>query len=140
MDWQVTTRDFGGITIITSGAHSPSSAVLLESDGMTKLLDQLQKEFDLIIIDGPPLFIEDSLIMAAKVGGILLVIRQGGTITASAHAMLDQLNLLGASVLGVVLNRVPRRILIILMDTTIMTMMKNGRAGEAGRNCLKLRS
>jgi capsular exopolysaccharide synthesis family protein len=108
LDWQVATREFGGITIITSGAHSPSSAVLLESDGMTKLLDQLQKEFDLIIIDGPPLFIEDSLIMAAKVGGILLVIRQGGTITASAHAMLDQLNLLGASVLGVVLNRVPR--------------------------------
>jgi Mrp family chromosome partitioning ATPase len=75
---------------------------------MTKLLDQLQKEFDLIIIDGPPLFIEDSLIMAAKVGGVLLVIRQGGTITASAHAVLDQLSLIGASVLGVALNRVPR--------------------------------
>lgn len=46
--------------------------------------------------------------MASKVGGILLVLRQGATITASAHAMLDQLNLIGATVLGVALNRVPR--------------------------------
>jgi capsular exopolysaccharide synthesis family protein len=108
LDWQEVTRDFGGIAIITSGTHTPASAVLLESEAMTKLLDKLQQQFDLIIMDGPPLFIEDSLIMASKVGGILLVIRQGGTITASAHAMLDQLNLVGASILGVALNRVPR--------------------------------
>jgi len=108
LDWEDVTRDFGGITILTSGAQTSTSAVLLESDGMTKLLDQLEKQFDLIIVDGPPLFVEDSLIMASKVGGILLVVRQGGTITASARAMLDQLNLVGASVLGVALNRVPR--------------------------------
>jgi capsular exopolysaccharide synthesis family protein len=108
LDWQDIIREFGGISILTSGAHTSSSAVLLESDGMMKLLDQLQERFDLIIIDGPPLFMEDSLIMASKVGGILLVLRQGATITASAHAMLDQLNLIGASVLGVALNRVPR--------------------------------
>ena len=108
LDWEDITRDFGGIAIITSGAHTPSSAALLESDGMTKLLGQLQKEFDLIIVDGPPLFMEGSLIIASKVGGILLVLRQGGTITASAHSMLDQLNLIGATVLGVALNRVPR--------------------------------
>jgi capsular exopolysaccharide synthesis family protein len=108
LDWENATRNFGGITILTSGAQTSTSAVLLESDGMTKLLDQLEKQFDLIIVDGPPLFVEDSLIMASKVGGILLVVRQGGTITASARAMLDQLNLIGASVLGVALNRVPR--------------------------------
>jgi len=108
LDWEDVKRDFGGITILTSGAQTSTSAVLLESDGMTKLLDQLEKQFDLIIVDSPPLFVEDSLIMASKVGGILLVVRQGGTITASARAMLDQLNLVGASVLGVALNRVPR--------------------------------
>jgi Mrp family chromosome partitioning ATPase len=93
---------------MTSGPQTPASAVLLESNGMMKLLEQLEKEFDLVIIDGPPLFVEDTQILASKVGGVLLVVRLGATITVSARAMLDQLELIGANVLGVALNRVPR--------------------------------
>jgi receptor protein-tyrosine kinase len=74
---------------------------------MTKLLDQLKKEFDLVILDGPPLFVEDSQILSLKVGGVILVVRLGGTITDDARAMLDQLELMGAHVLGAALNRVP---------------------------------
>jgi capsular exopolysaccharide synthesis family protein len=107
-NWRDVLHDFGGMTIITGGAQTGSSAVLLESAGMTKLLEQLQQEFDLIIIDGPPLFVEDSQILALKVGGIILVVRLGGTITDAARAMLDQLELMGAHVLGAALNRVPR--------------------------------
>jgi Mrp family chromosome partitioning ATPase len=61
-----------------------------------------------IIIDGPPLFIVDSQILASKVGGILLIVRHGSTITAVARAMLRQLNLMEVNVLGAILNRVPR--------------------------------
>jgi capsular exopolysaccharide synthesis family protein len=108
VDWQELLRDFGGIHLMTSGPQTPASAALLESDNMTKLLEQLQNNFDLIIIDGPPLFVEDTQILASKVGGVLLVVRLGGTISVSARAMLDQLQLIGANVLGVALNRVPR--------------------------------
>jgi Mrp family chromosome partitioning ATPase len=38
----------------------------------------------------------------------LLVIRQGNTLTAVARAMINQLNLMDANLLGVVLNRVKR--------------------------------
>jgi Mrp family chromosome partitioning ATPase len=82
--------------------------VLLESDRTTQLLKQLQKEVDVIIIDGPPLLVVDSQILASKAGSILLVVRQGGTSAGVARAMLDQLNLMGANVLGVVVNRVRR--------------------------------
>jgi Mrp family chromosome partitioning ATPase len=61
-----------------------------------------------IIIDAPPLFIVDSQILASRVDGVLLIVRQGSTITAVARAMLKQLNLMDVNVLGVVLNRVPR--------------------------------
>jgi len=74
---------------------------------MTQLLRALSKKGDLIIIDGPPLFIEDSQILASKTSGTLLVFRQGSTINAKARAMLDQLKLIEANVLGIVLNRVP---------------------------------
>ena len=107
LDWQDVAHDINGITLITSGTPSESSAALLESEKMTQLLKQIQKEVDVVIIDGSPLFAVDSQILASKTGGILLVVRQGGTITAIAHAMLDQLKLINANVLGVVLNRVP---------------------------------
>jgi Mrp family chromosome partitioning ATPase len=107
-DWQEAVHDYGGITVITSGTTSASSPLLLESDGMTRLLEKLQKSADVIIIDGPPLFIVDSQILASKVGGILLIVRQGSTITAVARAMLRQLNLMEVNVLGAILNRVPR--------------------------------
>jgi capsular exopolysaccharide synthesis family protein len=106
LDWQDVAHDINGITLVTSGTPSESFATLLESEKMTQLLKQIQKEVDLIILDGPPLFTVDSQILASKAGGVLLVVRQGCTITAFARAMLDQLKLMNANVLGVVLNRV----------------------------------
>jgi len=107
LDWQEVARDVNGITLITSGGLSQSPAALLESEKMTQLLKQIQKEVDVIILDGPPLFTLDSQILVSKVGSTLLVVRQGSTITTVARAMLDQLKLMNANVLGVVLNRVP---------------------------------
>ena len=108
IDWHEVAHESNGITVITSGVYSSSPIVLLESDRMTQLLKQLQKEADVIIIDGPPLLVVDSQILASKAGSILLVVRQGGTSIGVAHAMLEQLNLMGANVIGVVLNRVRR--------------------------------
>jgi Mrp family chromosome partitioning ATPase len=51
----------------------------------------------------------DAQILASRVGGILLVVRQGGTITAIARAMLDQLDLMEANVLGAVLNCISQK-------------------------------
>jgi len=107
LDWQDVAHNINGITLITSGSPSESSAALLESEKMTQLLKQMQKEVDMVIMDGSPLFTVDSQILASKAGGILLVVRQGGTITAVARSMLDQLKLMNANVLGAVLNRVP---------------------------------
>lgn len=97
--------DCSGVTIVTSGQGSLPSHVLLESDKLTRLLRDLQKDVDFIILDGPPLFMVDAQILASRVDGILLVVRQGNTIGHMARAMLDQLRLKKANVIGVVLNR-----------------------------------
>jgi polysaccharide biosynthesis transport protein len=110
LDWQAAARQSNGLTVITSGTHSPSSSnFLLESEGMTQLLEKIQKKADVVILDGPPLFVMDAQILASKVGGILLVIRQGNTLTSVARDMINQLDLMDANLLGVVLNRVKRR-------------------------------
>lgn len=108
LDWQSVEHEFEGISVITSGMPPLASTRLLESEKMNQLLGKLQKAADVIIIDGPPLFVMDAQILASKVGGILVVVRQGNTITSVARAMLDQLKLMEANVLGVTLNRIRR--------------------------------
>ncbi len=105
VDWKDVISDFRGIVVIPGGISRHSATSLLESERMNRLLEELQKEADVVVVDGPPLFIADSQILASKVDGVLLVVRQGGTITSIARAMLNQLKLIGASVIGVVLNR-----------------------------------
>jgi capsular exopolysaccharide synthesis family protein len=107
LDWKEAAQNSGRMTVIAGGPRTSSSAILLESEALTKLLDELQMNADVVIIDGPPLFMMDAQILASKVGGIVLVVRQGDTITAVARAMLDQLNFMEANIFGAVLNCVP---------------------------------
>ncbi len=109
VEWEAIAQKSGRTTVIPGGPPSASSSLLLESDAMTELLEQLQKNSDVVIIDGPPLFMMDAQILASKVGGIVLVVRQGDTITAVARAMLDQLHFMDANVFGAVLNCVPQK-------------------------------
>jgi Mrp family chromosome partitioning ATPase len=76
---------------------------------MTQLLEDLQKDQDVVIIDGPPLFIMDAQILASKAGGIVLVVRQGDTLTSVARSMLEQLHFMEANVFGAVLNGAPQK-------------------------------
>jgi capsular exopolysaccharide synthesis family protein len=108
-DWKQVKQTARGLTLITGGPASSSSALLVESDAMTELLDDLQMNFDVVIVDGPPLFIMDAQILASRVGGIIMVIRQGDTLTAVARSMLDQLNLMDVTIFGAVLNCVPQK-------------------------------
>jgi capsular exopolysaccharide synthesis family protein len=109
LGWKEVAKVSRKITIITGGPASGSSAMLLESDAMGGLLEDLQSNFDVVILDSPPLFVMDAQILASKAGGILMVVRLGDTITAVARSMLDQLRLMDAHVLGAVLNCVPQR-------------------------------
>jgi polysaccharide biosynthesis transport protein len=109
LSWEEVTKSVRKITVITGGPATTNSAMLLESNVMDKFLADLQENFDVIILDSPPLFIMDAQILASKVGGILMVVRLGDTITAVARSMLDQLHLMDAHVLGAVLNCAPHQ-------------------------------
>jgi capsular exopolysaccharide synthesis family protein len=109
LEWKEVAQHVGGITVIPSGSATSSSALFLESEAMSRLLGDLQRHLDVVIIDGPPLFVMDAQILASRVGGIVLVVRQGDTLTAVARSMLDQLNFMEANVFGAVLNCVPHK-------------------------------
>ncbi|MBI2061662.1 MAG: hypothetical protein HYT87_18130 [Nitrospirae bacterium] len=71
------------------------------------LLNQLKRDYDVIVIDGAPLVaVADSSLMAPVADSVLLVYRVGRTTRAMARRALDHLKTLNADVMGVVLNDV----------------------------------
>jgi capsular exopolysaccharide synthesis family protein len=97
------------VGVIVSGSSPSNPAELLGSKRMKDVLDKLEQKADLVIIDSPPLIVTDALLLSPKVDGVLLVIRPGDTRKRFVLAMMEQLNRVGANVIGVVLNRIPRR-------------------------------
>lgn len=95
--------------LITSGQPPANPSDLLASKKMEHILASLEKVADTVIIDGPPSIVSDAAVLASKVDAVLLVIRPGQTREEVARAVLEQLRRVGANVIGVALNRIPRR-------------------------------
>src|SRR5215216_3530844 len=108
-DWRVGIKEVRQIAVLTAGDTPPDPAELLSSEKMGLFLSELEEVADVVIIDGPPLFVPDAMILASKVDGVLLVVRPGHTRRSLAKASMEHIKLAGARVVGVVLNRVPLR-------------------------------
>ncbi len=96
------------IKALTGGQMPESPTELLESDRLGQILNKLSAKVDMVILDGPPVFVADALAFASRVDGILLVLRPGKTRTETAQAALEYLQRSGGNILGAVLSRVPR--------------------------------
>lgn len=101
--------DGGQLSVITSGSLPPNPVEVLNSEKMAQTLSDLKDMTDLVIIDGPPFLLADASVLAARVDGVLLVIRLRKTRAAAALSMMDQLDRAGARVVGVVINRINRK-------------------------------
>jgi polysaccharide biosynthesis transport protein len=101
-------EDVKGLSAVTSGSLPPNPSELLGSAKMTKVLEELNSQADIVIIDSPPSLVTDSQILAAKSDGVLIVIQPGKTHRDSAKATVAQLRSAGVNIIGVVLNRIPR--------------------------------
>lgn len=91
--------------VLTSGPLPPNPAELLGSDNMSELLEVLEEYYDLIIIDTPPInVVSDSLILAPKTDGIIIVIKQGETTHEQFKKVLNSIEFANVKLLGTILN------------------------------------
>lgn len=98
------------IHIIPAGTPPPNPAELLGSSKMGKILSDLRERADLIIIDGSPFIVADASILAARVDGVLLVIRPEHTKNDALVSTKEKIERVGGSLIGVVLNRVSQEV------------------------------
>jgi non-specific protein-tyrosine kinase len=108
-DWKSRIKEVGKLSILPAGHMPPDTAGLLSSEKMNLLLSEVEASATVVIIDGPPLFVADSMILAAKADGVLLVVRPSHTRRSLAKSAAEHIQLVGAKVIGVVLNRIPVR-------------------------------
>jgi non-specific protein-tyrosine kinase len=98
------------LAVITSGKTPPNPAELMSSRKMAHFLDMLNAEFDMILIDTPPvLSVTDAAVLAPSVDGVILVAKPGVTRLRDFQQALEQLQTVDARILGVVLNEVNPR-------------------------------
>jgi capsular exopolysaccharide synthesis family protein len=94
--------------VMPSGPVPPNPSELIGSKRMEHLIEALGSQLDLVIYDAPPLLsATDAQLIATKVDGTVLVVRQGKTekdAVKQAKALLDHVH---APILGFILNDVP---------------------------------
>jgi len=93
------------LDFIGCGTRTRTGPELLTSPASARLLAQLRPQYDVIIVDSPPLAAGvDPFALATLTGNVLLVVRTGVTDRRLAEAKLDVLEQLPVRMLGAVLN------------------------------------
>jgi len=94
--------------VIPRGTRQKRAPELLVSDLMTALVLAMRRQFDVVIIDSPPLVAGiDAYALGAAAGNMLIVLRPGYTNRKLAAAKLEVVDRLPVRILGTVLNGVP---------------------------------
>ena len=100
----------GLLTVIPSGPIPPNPSEILGSQQMAHLMDDLKAQFDIVVIDAPPLLpVTDAAILATSADGAILVARFGKTTKEQLRKATEVLDIVDARLLGTVLNFVPTK-------------------------------
>jgi len=93
------------LRFLASGPPAPRPSDLMGSQRMTKIIERLLQEGDMLLFDAPPVMaVTDAIVLATKVDGVLLVVSAGETKRESAQHSIERLAKVNASIIGVVLN------------------------------------
>lgn len=96
-----------GLSVIPCGTRRYRGPELLGSAAMAELMGVVKTQFDVILVDSPPLGAGiDPFVLGTTTGHIMLVFRSGETDRQMAEAKLRLLDRLPVRVLGAVLNEV----------------------------------
>ena len=97
------------LEILPCGPLPDNPAELLDSRAMADLISLTSQQYDLVLVDSPPVAeITDARILAATCDGVVLVLRAGRSTRRMAQQARDGLASVGARILGVVINGMPR--------------------------------
>ena len=93
--------------LLTSGPIPPNPSELLGSQRMKQLMNEAASFYDIVLVDTPPtLAVADASILAQVVDGVVIVVGSGEVSRDYVQSAKEQLDKVGANIIGVVLNKV----------------------------------
>ena len=94
--------------LLTTGNVPPNPSELLASEATIEMIEKLKDYFDILIFDGTPsLIVTDAMIVARIVDSTIIVTEHNETKKENLEKVKRSLESVGASVAGVVLNKIP---------------------------------
>ena len=103
----INNTEVDNLSMITCGIVPPNPSEILASSKMEKFIEKLKGEFDIILIDSPPLLaVTDSFVITKFADQFILVVRAGQTEKGGLDRSLDQMKQVGVNFSGVVMNDV----------------------------------
>ncbi len=96
----------GGFHILSAGFIPPNPLELLSSEKFAEVLGQLRDEFDIIVIDSPPVqLVSDAIVLSRLANSVIYVVKADSTPYPLARGGIRRLAMANAPLLGVVLNQ-----------------------------------
>jgi capsular exopolysaccharide synthesis family protein len=97
-----------GCVLLATGTPPPNPSELLQSGAMRRLLAEAREEYDVVLIDAPPLLpVTDAAILAAQSDGAILVVHHGSTTTDQVAGAVARLEAVDARLVGTVISMAP---------------------------------
>lgn len=97
----------GLITVLTAGSVPPDASALLSSKAMASVLETLRGQFDVVLLDSPPLLpVSDAAVLGDLCDGVIVVARRGRTQRHNLVTVVDSLSRANIDLLGTVFNDV----------------------------------
>lgn len=95
------------VSLVAAGPMPPNPSELIASERFARVLATIAEQADVVLIDAPPVAsVADASILATRVDGVLLVVDSGRTRRDTARRATEQLQRVGARILGAVLTNV----------------------------------
>lgn len=92
------------LSMIVSGSEAQNPSDLLGAQPMRQLIQRLEKDYDTVIIDSPPILgLADSVMLSTLVESVLLVVEARNTPQDAIKSAVQRLKMVGAPVSGTIL-------------------------------------
>ncbi len=105
----IQSTDVENLFALSAGHIPPNPSELLHTKAFAELLQSLRTQFDRILLDSPPVgAVADAMILSRSVDGVLIILKFGQTRRELLRRSVDQLEAIGAPLMGCILNDVKR--------------------------------
>lgn len=95
------------LSLLTSGLPPPNPSELLSSKRTTEVFDSLVAEYDVVLVDSPPVLpVTDALVLAGVADAVLLAAVAGSSTTRNTQRAVELLRQVGSPLVGAVLSGV----------------------------------